>query len=188
MKLWRSGDLQGATLASQWTFTPSTTGESPEPGPGPGTCASPSLGTISPGPGQDLDQSKSSPIYVPDPVPVFVLVLFVVLVLVPVLFLVPSTILILSKNQVLVLVLDSLGRSLYPFPDLKLLVPCRSVIVIGAPKASNNQSGVEEGGAVYLCPWNTSDVTSSMCDVINLDATGVFAPPSPPLRGVACCV
>lgn len=54
--------------------------------------------------------------------------------------------------------------------------------MIGAPKTSNNQSGVEEGGAVYLCPWNARDVTSSMCDVINLDATGVFAPPPALLR------
>lgn len=84
----------------------------------------------------------------------------------------------------------SLGPALCLDPDLNLLVLYRSIVVIGAPKASNNQSGVEEGGAVYLCPWNTDTVMSSMCDVINLDAAGVLAPPTPPspLKGATCCV
>lgn len=106
------------------------------------------------------------------------LVLCIVLVMSVVLVL--SIILVLSS---IVLVLVPVLGPIYcpgpyygpsPCPDLKLLVLCRSIIVIGAPTASNNQSGVEKGGAVYLCPWNTEDVTSSMCDVINLDATGLL--------------
>lgn len=192
MKLWPSGDLQGATLASHWTFTPSTTGGSPCPdtstssGPRkyldqfkscrvcvPGTCKSTCLcsgngigtGTstcICPGPGTKTGTCTS---YIPGTVcgPG------------------PGT----GTDTGL-----SPGHRLCLGPDLKLLVLRRSVVVIGAPKATNNQSGVEEGGAVYLCPWNTGDVSSSMCDVINLDGTGVLAPPPLPscvLLAVCVC-
>lgn len=159
MKLWHSGDLQGATLASHWTFTPLTTGRSLEPGPGPG------LGTSA--------RTSLCPgsVYGPGPCPIYG----------------TGTDTDFGPGPV-----DSPGPGLCPIPgpDLKLPVLCRSVIVIGAPKASNNQSDIEQGGAVYLCPWNTGDVTSSMCDIINLDATGVLAPPPPlpPFRGVVRCV
>ncbi|TKS65009.1 Arf-GAP with [Collichthys lucidus] len=46
---------------------------------------------------------------------------------------------------------------------------CRSFVVIGAPKANTNQSGVMEGGEVFLCPWSPEGGT---CDIINFDLEG----------------
>ncbi|KAM7387667.1 hypothetical protein PAMA_010011 [Pampus argenteus] len=45
----------------------------------------------------------------------------------------------------------------------------KSFIVIGAPKANTNQSGVTEGGGVFLCPWSPAGGT---CDIINFDLKG----------------
>ncbi|XP_076609166.1 integrin alpha-IIb isoform X1 [Chaetodon auriga] len=45
----------------------------------------------------------------------------------------------------------------------------RSFVVIGAPKANTNQSGVTEGGAVFLCPWSPKGGT---CDIISFDLEG----------------
>ncbi|XP_041812274.1 integrin alpha-IIb isoform X2 [Chelmon rostratus] len=44
-----------------------------------------------------------------------------------------------------------------------------SFVVIGAPKANTNQSGVTEGGGVFLCPWSPEDGT---CDIIDFDQEG----------------
>uniref|UniRef100_A0A8P4K5X6 Integrin, alpha 2b n=1 Tax=Dicentrarchus labrax TaxID=13489 RepID=A0A8P4K5X6_DICLA len=46
---------------------------------------------------------------------------------------------------------------------------CRSSVVIGAPKANTNQSGVREGGGVFLCPWSPG---GGACDIINFDLEG----------------
>ncbi|TKS65007.1 Integrin alpha-5 [Collichthys lucidus] len=45
----------------------------------------------------------------------------------------------------------------------------KSFVVIGAPKANTNQSGVMEGGEVFLCPWSPEGGT---CDIINFDLEG----------------
>ncbi|KAE8277737.1 Integrin alpha-IIb GPalpha IIb [Larimichthys crocea] len=45
----------------------------------------------------------------------------------------------------------------------------KSFVVIGAPKANTNQSGVMEGGGVFLCPWSPEGGT---CDIINFDLEG----------------
>uniref|UniRef100_A0A3B5ACV6 Integrin subunit alpha 2b n=1 Tax=Stegastes partitus TaxID=144197 RepID=A0A3B5ACV6_9TELE len=45
----------------------------------------------------------------------------------------------------------------------------RSFVVVGAPKANTNQSGVTEGGGVFLCPWSPG---SGACDIIDFDPTG----------------
>ncbi|XP_070704517.1 integrin alpha-IIb [Pempheris klunzingeri] len=45
----------------------------------------------------------------------------------------------------------------------------RSCVVIGAPKANTSQSGVTEGGAVFLCPWSPE---GGACDIINFDLEG----------------
>ncbi|XP_049416848.1 integrin alpha-IIb isoform X1 [Epinephelus fuscoguttatus] len=45
----------------------------------------------------------------------------------------------------------------------------KSYIVIGAPKANTSQSGVMEGGGVFLCPWSPAGGT---CDIINFDLKG----------------
>ncbi|XP_038565470.1 integrin alpha-IIb isoform X1 [Micropterus salmoides] len=44
-----------------------------------------------------------------------------------------------------------------------------SFVVIGAPKANTSQSGVTEGGGVFLCPWSPGGGT---CDIINFDLEG----------------
>lgn len=54
---------------------------------------------------------------------------------------------------------------------IMFFVLCRSCIVIGAPKANTNQSGVTEGGGVYLCPWSPG---GGACDIINFDLEGEF--------------
>lgn len=110
-----------------------------------------------------------------------VLVLSMDLVLVLSIVLSMDLVLVLSivLSMVLVLVLNLTCSA----PSLH-----RSFVVIGAPKASTNQSGVEEGGAVYLCPWTTGDVTSSSCNVINFEAAGVLAPPPPPAPAAVCVV
>lgn len=79
---------------------------------------------------------------------------------------------VLVLPMVLSMVLVPVLNLSYSSPSLH-----RSFVVIGAPKASTNQSGVEEGGAVYLCPWTTGDMTSSPCNVIDFEAAGVLAPP-----------
>ncbi|KAM8724532.1 integrin alpha-IIb isoform 1-T1 [Acanthopagrus schlegelii] len=45
----------------------------------------------------------------------------------------------------------------------------RVFVVIGAPKANTSQSGVTEGGGVFLCPWSAGGGT---CDVIDFDLEG----------------
>ncbi|XP_051249601.1 integrin alpha-IIb isoform X2 [Dicentrarchus labrax] len=45
----------------------------------------------------------------------------------------------------------------------------KSSVVIGAPKANTNQSGVREGGGVFLCPWSPG---GGACDIINFDLEG----------------
>ncbi|XP_039980117.1 integrin alpha-IIb [Xiphias gladius] len=45
----------------------------------------------------------------------------------------------------------------------------RSFILIGAPKGNTSQSGVMEGGGVFLCPMSPGGGT---CDIINLDLKG----------------
>ncbi|XP_071319798.1 integrin alpha-IIb [Trachinotus anak] len=45
----------------------------------------------------------------------------------------------------------------------------KSFVVIGAPKANTSQSGVMEGGGVFLCPLSTAD---GSCDIINFDLKG----------------
>uniref|UniRef100_A0A671V9Q7 Integrin alpha-IIb-like n=1 Tax=Sparus aurata TaxID=8175 RepID=A0A671V9Q7_SPAAU len=42
-------------------------------------------------------------------------------------------------------------------------------VVIGAPKANTSQSGVTEGGSVFLCPWSPGGRT---CDIIDFDLEG----------------
>ncbi|XP_044038187.1 integrin alpha-IIb [Siniperca chuatsi] len=44
-----------------------------------------------------------------------------------------------------------------------------SFVVIGAPKANTSQSGVTEGGGVFLCPWSPG---GGSCDIINFDLEG----------------
>uniref|UniRef100_A0A671V5M7 Integrin alpha-IIb-like n=1 Tax=Sparus aurata TaxID=8175 RepID=A0A671V5M7_SPAAU len=44
-------------------------------------------------------------------------------------------------------------------------------VVIGAPKANTSQSGVTEGGSVFLCPWSPGGRT---CDIIDFDLEGEF--------------
>eukprot|EP00064_Thunnus_orientalis_P022298 superscaffoldBa00007398_g22490 len=44
-----------------------------------------------------------------------------------------------------------------------------SFVVIGAPKANTSQSGVMEGGGVFLCPWSPAGGT---CNIIKFDVTG----------------
>nr|XP_046272008.1 integrin alpha-IIb isoform X2 [Scatophagus argus] len=44
-----------------------------------------------------------------------------------------------------------------------------SYVVIGAPKANTTQSGVMEGGGVFLCPWSPG---GRACDIINFDLEG----------------
>ncbi|KAM9346618.1 integrin alpha-IIb [Symphorus nematophorus] len=46
----------------------------------------------------------------------------------------------------------------------------QSFVVIGAPKADNNQSGVREGGAVFRCPWSPGG--GGACDIIDFDVDG----------------
>lgn len=50
-------------------------------------------------------------------------------------------------------------------------VLCRSFVVIGAPKANTSQSGVTEGGSVFLCPWSPG---GGSCDIIKFDLEGKF--------------
>lgn len=45
----------------------------------------------------------------------------------------------------------------------------KSFVVIGAPKANTSQSGVMEGGGVFLCPWSPAGGT---CNIIKFDVTG----------------
>ncbi|XP_042249864.1 integrin alpha-IIb isoform X1 [Thunnus maccoyii] len=45
----------------------------------------------------------------------------------------------------------------------------KSFVVIGAPKANTSQSGVMEGGGVFLCPWSPAGET---CNIIKFDVTG----------------
>ncbi|XP_040917919.1 integrin alpha-IIb isoform X2 [Toxotes jaculatrix] len=45
----------------------------------------------------------------------------------------------------------------------------KSFAVIGAPKANTNQSGVTEGGGVFLCPLSPG---GGACDIINFDLKG----------------
>lgn len=48
---------------------------------------------------------------------------------------------------------------------------CSVFVVIGAPKANTSQSGVTEGGSVFLCPWSPGGRT---CDIIDFDLEGEF--------------
>uniref|UniRef100_A0A4W6EXP5 Uncharacterized protein n=1 Tax=Lates calcarifer TaxID=8187 RepID=A0A4W6EXP5_LATCA len=45
----------------------------------------------------------------------------------------------------------------------------KSFVVIGAPKANTSQSGVTEGGSVFLCPWSPG---GGSCDIIKFDLEG----------------
>ncbi|KAM4598211.1 integrin alpha-IIb [Polymixia lowei] len=45
----------------------------------------------------------------------------------------------------------------------------KTYIVIGAPRANSSQSGVSEGGAVFLCPWS---LEGGACDIIDFDLKG----------------
>ncbi|CAK6984596.1 LOW QUALITY PROTEIN: integrin alpha-IIb%2C partial [Scomber scombrus] len=45
----------------------------------------------------------------------------------------------------------------------------KSFVVIGAPKANTSQSGVIEGGGVFLCPWSPA---GGNCDIIEFDVEG----------------
>ncbi|XP_030591819.1 integrin alpha-IIb [Archocentrus centrarchus] len=45
----------------------------------------------------------------------------------------------------------------------------KSFVVVGAPKANTSQSGVTEGGGVFLCPWSPR---GGACDIIDFDPTG----------------
>ncbi|KAM3597151.1 uncharacterized protein V6R79_000563 [Siganus canaliculatus] len=45
----------------------------------------------------------------------------------------------------------------------------RSYVLIGAPRANTSQSGVTEGGAVFLCPWSPGGGT---CDILHFDREG----------------
>ncbi|XP_042338680.1 integrin alpha-IIb-like, partial [Plectropomus leopardus] len=45
----------------------------------------------------------------------------------------------------------------------------KSFVVIGAPKADTNQSGVTKGGGVFLCPWSPG---GGACDIVNFDLKG----------------
>ncbi|XP_029913612.1 integrin alpha-IIb [Myripristis murdjan] len=42
-------------------------------------------------------------------------------------------------------------------------------ILIGAPRANSSQSGVREGGCVFLCPWSAG---GGACDIIPFDLKG----------------
>nr|XP_020477322.1 integrin alpha-V-like [Monopterus albus] len=42
-------------------------------------------------------------------------------------------------------------------------------VVIGAPKANTSQSGVMQGGGVFLCSWSPG---GGACDIINFDLKG----------------
>ncbi|KAI3359457.1 hypothetical protein L3Q82_013764, partial [Scortum barcoo] len=66
-------------------------------------------------------------------------------------------------------------RELYLLKDKQQQVAL-SFVVIGAPKANTSQSGVTEGGGVFLCPASPE---GGNCDIINFDPEGefVFTPP-----------
>ncbi|XP_071400047.1 integrin alpha-IIb-like, partial [Centroberyx affinis] len=42
-------------------------------------------------------------------------------------------------------------------------------VLIGAPRANSSQSGVREGGGVFLCPWSPG---GGACDIIDFDLKG----------------
>lgn len=42
-------------------------------------------------------------------------------------------------------------------------------MLVGAPKANTSQPGVLQGGAVYVCPWDTSP---AQCTTIQFDSKG----------------
>ncbi|XP_078140685.1 integrin alpha-IIb [Centroberyx gerrardi] len=42
-------------------------------------------------------------------------------------------------------------------------------VLIGAPRANSSQSGVREGGGVFLCPWSPR---GGACDIIDFDLKG----------------
>ncbi|KAM9744856.1 integrin alpha-IIb [Menidia menidia] len=44
-----------------------------------------------------------------------------------------------------------------------------SYVAVGAPKANTSQSGVAEGGAVFLCPWPPG---GGACDITDFDQSG----------------
>ncbi|XP_047428483.1 integrin alpha-IIb [Mugil cephalus] len=45
----------------------------------------------------------------------------------------------------------------------------KSYVVIGAPKANTSQSGVMEGGGVFLCPWSPG---GGDCNIVEFDLKG----------------